>query len=164
MENNDINEEWLTLFHTLSESQKRWSAAVKSLEIGYGGVSKVSHATGLSRTTITQDIKDGRRKVLKFLREGLPVISVNTKKELVGKFLNKGVEWRPKGNPTLVEDHNFRSRSDGNTIPYGTHDIGKNGGFANVIISKDTAEFATNSTSIWCKRLVAKIMQKHRKF
>jgi len=42
----------------LSESQKRWHAAVKSMEIGYGGVSIVSRAMGLSRTTVTQRIKE----------------------------------------------------------------------------------------------------------
>ncbi len=272
MESDPINEEWLTLFSTLSESQKRWSAAVKSLEIGYGGISKVSRATGLSRTTVTQGIKDikskklddcsdrvrakggGRktsassdkklkvsiekilsettagdpmssikwtcksvrniadqlcsedhtvshstvhrllvdmgyslqsnrkslsresdpdrdrqfhiinRKVLKFMKENLPVISVDTKKkELVGNFENKGVEWRSKGDPILVEDHDFRSRAEGIAIPYGAYDIGKNEGFVNVGISKDTAEFAVNSISLWWKSIGKKHYSKSSK-
>ncbi len=265
MQKDDISEGWLTLFNTLSESQKRWYAAVKSFELGYGGVSKVSRATGLSRTTVTQGVKEiksrkldraedrirakgaGRktsvdsdknlkrsienilsettagdpmstikwtcksvrniaeqlcrenhevshstvhrllvdmgyslqsnrkslsrennpdrdrqfriinRKVLKFLREALPVISVDTKKkELVGKFLNKGSEWRPAGEPVLVEDHDFRSGADGVAIPYGAYDIGKNEGFVNVGISKDTAEFAVNSIEVWWEKIGSK--------
>lgn len=261
MEKNDISEEWLALFGILPESQKRWFAAVKSMEIGYGGISIVSRVTGLSRTTITQGkkeiknldevslsqirvrqegggrksstakdaklnhsieqilsettagdpmcsikwtcksvrniakqlCKDGHdvsyrtvhrllvemgyslqsnrkalsrendpnrdrqfriinRKVMKFIREGLPVISVDTKKkEIVGKFANKGVKWRSKGDPILVEDHDFLSRGEGVAIPYGAYDVGNNEGLVNIGISKDTAEFAVNSISRWWK-------------
>ena len=63
MNEDSISNEWLTLFGVLSESQKRWFAAVKSLEIGYGGTSKVSRATGLSRTTITQGTKEVKDKL-----------------------------------------------------------------------------------------------------
>ena len=262
MERSSISEEWLTLFWALTESQKRWFAAVKSREIGYGGVSIVSRATGLSRTTITRGSKEikklneveleplrvrqpggGRkasveqdntltdsierilsettagdpmslikwtcksvrniadqlrmeghavsyrtahrllvemgyslqsnrkslsrendpnrdrqfriinREVQKFLRAGLPVISVDTKKkENVGNFANKGAQWRPKGNPVLVEDHDFRSRGDGIAIPYGAYDVGKNEGYVSIGISKDTAEFAVHSIEQWWKR------------
>ncbi len=255
---NTISREWLIIFHTLNENQKRWLAGEKSSELGYGGVSQVSRATKLSRTTITQGIKEikksgnvliperirkeggGRkscsdfdrkltknldkilnettagdpmssirwtcksvrkisdqlknmghdvsyrtvhrlliemgyslqsnrkslsqennperdrqfriinRKVTKFLREELPVISVDTKKkEIVGKFANKGVTWRKKGEPQLVEDHDFPSRGIGKAIPYGTYDVGKNQGLVNIGISSDTAEFAVNSILKW---------------
>ena len=53
-----MSKEWLKVFYSLTESQKRWLAASKSIEIGYGGTSKISRATGLSRTTITQGIKE----------------------------------------------------------------------------------------------------------
>jgi hypothetical protein len=39
---------WLKLFETQNESQKRWTAAYKAIELGYGGVKKVSEITGLS--------------------------------------------------------------------------------------------------------------------
>ena len=51
---NEISKEWIQGFSFLNEPQKRWFAAIKSQELGYGGVSAVSRATGLSRTTITQ--------------------------------------------------------------------------------------------------------------
>ena len=44
--------------HSLQESQRRWLAAIKSIDLGYGGTSKVSRATRLSRTTVTQGIKE----------------------------------------------------------------------------------------------------------
>ncbi len=54
MESNSITKEWIKVFGSLNEPQKRWFAATKSMELGYGGISKVSRATGLSRTTIIQ--------------------------------------------------------------------------------------------------------------
>ena len=53
-----MSKEWLKVFHSLQESQRRWLAASKSIELGYGGTSKVSRATGLSRTTVTQGVKE----------------------------------------------------------------------------------------------------------
>lgn len=58
MDENFLTKEWIAFFDTLSESQKRWFAANKAEDIGYGGISKVSRATGLSRTTITQGIRE----------------------------------------------------------------------------------------------------------
>lgn len=49
---------WIKLFNSLSENNKRWFAAQKSIEIGYGGTSYISALTGLSRTTIAQGIKE----------------------------------------------------------------------------------------------------------
>ena len=59
-----VTKEWLKVFETLSESQRRWIAGVKSIEIGRGGTSAVAKATSLSRTTITKGIKEvqGPRK------------------------------------------------------------------------------------------------------
>ena len=253
-----ISKEWLKSFRTLNESQKRWFAAVKSLELGRGGITAVSKSTGLSRTTITKGIKEvqsskknldserirsvgggrhtltkvndkllkdleeilsettagdpmsfirwtglsvrkiserlskkghkiGRsavyellenqgyslqsnrkslsradnpdrnrqfklinRKVSRFMKEGNPVISVDTKKkENVGSFKNAGRSWRQKKSPILVEDHDFLSRGIGKAIPYGTYDILRNEGLVNVGISCDTAEFAVHSILKW---------------
>lgn len=58
MTNHEISKEWMKAFSSLNEPQKRWFAAVKAKELGYGGVSKVSRATGLSRTTVTQGLGD----------------------------------------------------------------------------------------------------------
>lgn len=62
MSKNHIEKSWLKIFSTLSEPQKRWFAAVKAKEIGYGGISSVSRETGLSRTTITLGTKEVESK------------------------------------------------------------------------------------------------------
>ena len=51
---------WIKIFHTLNESQKRWCAAQKATEIGYGGITKVKALTSMSRTTITNGIRELR--------------------------------------------------------------------------------------------------------
>jgi hypothetical protein len=62
MDENKINKEWIKLFNSLNEPQKRWLAAAKAMELGYGGISKVSLITGLSRTTITYGCNELKRK------------------------------------------------------------------------------------------------------
>ena len=85
----------------------------------------------------------------RFMEMGCPVISVDAKKkELVGNFKNSGEEYRPKGDPRLVSDHDFEGPL-GHAIPYGIYDVINNEGFVNVGISADTAEFAVNSISSW---------------
>jgi hypothetical protein len=49
---------WLKVFGTLNEFQARLFAADKSLDIGRGGISRVSALTGLSRTTITKAVEE----------------------------------------------------------------------------------------------------------
>lgn len=58
MGNQSVSKEWLRAFSSLNEAQKRCFAAVKASEIGYGGISEVSRVTDLSRTTITQGLKE----------------------------------------------------------------------------------------------------------
>lgn len=254
--NKECPAEWLKFFSSLNESQSRWAAAAKSIEIGYGGISFVGECTGLSRTTITKGIQElrsdekliervrkegGGRKSLSdmnpdlekelnkilsettagdpmssltwtsksmrkiaqemkikgfdisyktvnnilheqgyslqsnrkelsktdhperddqfnlinstvssFLQSNNPVISVDAKKkEMVGNFKNSGSEWRKKGDPRKVEDHDFLTNAIGMAIPYGAYDIGLNEGFVNVGVTKDTAEFAVNSIRQW---------------
>ena len=53
-----------------------------------------------------------------FIKNGQPVISVDTKKkELIGKFKNSGKTWRKKNDPIIVEDHDFKSRGKGLAVP-----------------------------------------------
>src|SRR5450756_951537 len=66
-------------------------------------------------------------RALAFQQRGQPVISVGTKKkELVGEFKNSGREWQPKGQPELVQVHDFPSQALGKAIPYGVYDVGTN--------------------------------------
>jgi hypothetical protein len=85
-----------------------------------------------------------------FLAAGDPVISIDTKKkELVGLYAQKGTEWRARGDPRRVRDHDFPDPGGGKAIPYGVYDIGDNSGFVNVGTDHDTAQFAAESVRRW---------------
>ncbi len=85
-----------------------------------------------------------------FLEQGLPVVSVDTKKkELVGRFKNGGREWQPKGEPEQVNVHDFVDRDLGKAIPYGIYDVGRNAGWVTVGQDHDTATFAVASLRRW---------------
>jgi len=51
---------WVKVLTTLNEAQTRWFVADKALDLGRGGVSRLSQVTGLSRMTITKAIKELR--------------------------------------------------------------------------------------------------------
>jgi Rhodopirellula transposase DDE domain len=81
---------------------------------------------------------------------GDPVISVDTKKkELVGEFANAGRQWRPKGRPAAVRDHDFASEAEGRAIPYGACDLAANAGWVSVGTDHDTAAFAVETIRRW---------------
>jgi hypothetical protein len=85
-----------------------------------------------------------------FIAEGEPVISVDTKKkESVGNFKNNGREYRRKGDPRKVLDHDFPIKELGKVAPYGVYNINHNIGFVNLGVSNDTAEFAVESIARW---------------
>jgi hypothetical protein len=79
-----------------------------------------------------------------------PVISVDTKKkEQVGEYGNAGRQWRPKGDPVQVRDHDFPGQGAGKAIPYGIYDLAANTGFVNIGTDHDTAAFAVESIRRW---------------
>jgi len=57
---------WRKVLSTLNEAQARWFVADKALDVGRGGVSRLSQITGMSRTTITKAIGElrGRRALI----------------------------------------------------------------------------------------------------
>ena len=57
---------WLKVFGTLNEFQARLFAADKALDLGRGGISRLSVLTGLSRTTISKAVEEleGGRKLV----------------------------------------------------------------------------------------------------
>jgi hypothetical protein len=86
----------------------------------------------------------------RFERQGIPIISVDTKKrELVGNFKNNGAKW--DRTPVRVNDHDFRSDAIGVAIPYGIYDLLANRGSVFVGVSHDTAAFAAHSIAGWWK-------------
>jgi DNA-binding phage protein len=84
------------------------------------------------------------------LAQGLPVVSVDTKKkELVGAFKNGGQEWQLKGQPEPVQVHDFPDPAVGKAIPYGIYDVGRNVGWVSVGQDHDTASFAVECLQRW---------------
>lgn len=87
----------------------------------------------------------------RFQRQGLPIISVDSKKrEMIGNFKNSGAKW--DRSPALVNDHDFLSDASGVGISYGIYDPPRNRGTVCVGISHDTPAFAAHSIATWWKR------------
>jgi hypothetical protein len=90
------------------------------------------------------------RRAVNAAKRGVPFISVDTKKkELVGNFKNRGVEWQPQDTPELVDVHDFPHQAIGKAIPYGVYDVAQNSGFVNVGTDHDTPIFAATSIGAW---------------
>ena len=83
-----------------------------------------------------------------FLKRGLPIISVDTKKkELIGNFKNPGQVWGRSATP--VQDHDFRSQGIGMAIPFGIYDPVRNDGSVFIGTSHDTPQFAAENIARW---------------
>lgn len=88
--------------------------------------------------------------VKRSLAQGLPVISVDTKKkELIGNYQNAGQQWRPSKQPTPVQGHDFPTPDVPRAYPYGIYDLGRNTGFVNLGTDHDTGAFAVASIRGW---------------
>ena len=82
------------------------------------------------------------------LDAGQPVISMDTKKkEMLGNFYREGVTDGVE--PTIVNDHDFTSSSNGTVIPHGIYDVAKNKASVHLNCSKDTSQFACESIELW---------------
>ena len=93
-------------------------------------------------------------QVKEFLAARQPVVSVDAKKkELVGRYKNAGLEWRPKGVPEEVNVYDFLSQAEGRAIPYGIYEVGRNVGWVNVGRDHDTASFAVESLRRWWRAM-----------
>jgi hypothetical protein len=94
------------------------------------------------------------QQALASLREGRPVVSVDTKKkELVGEYKNSGQEWQPQGQPQTVNVHDFPDKKLGKAIPYGVYDLANNEGWVSVGTNHDTAQFAAASIGRWWREM-----------
>jgi hypothetical protein len=89
-----------------------------------------------------------RRVRALFVRQGLPVISVDTrKKELVGNFKNPGRRWRRRHRD--VKGHDFPSKAGGQAIPYGVDDGAPNDGYVVVGRPHEAGFFAAACVRRW---------------
>jgi hypothetical protein len=83
-----------------------------------------------------------------FLRAGLPVISVDTKKkELIGNFKNAGRRWCRQ--PDEVNAHDFRQKGTYRAVPYAIYDEQHHEGHVRLGTSADTASFAVAAIRGW---------------
>jgi Rhodopirellula transposase DDE domain len=90
-------------------------------------------------------------KTEKYLANGFPAISVDTKKkELIGNYKNSGTAYHPKKQSKEVNVHDFGTQK---AAPYEIYDTGTNEGFVNIGTSSDTSEFAVYSIKQWWKRM-----------
>lgn len=126
---------------------------------------KLGYSLQAARKTVEGKQHPDRNAQFEFINDkatscmelGIPFISVDTKKkELVGNFKNAGREWYLKGQPELVDVHDFPSDALGKAIPYGILDVADNSGFVNVGIDHDTPFFAVTSIETWWKRMGSK--------
>ena len=83
-----------------------------------------------------------------YLKAGLPVISMDTKKkELLGNFYRDG---KIDTQETIeTNDHDFGSAGAAVVIPHSLYDVGKNKGFVRLNTSHDTSELACDSIEAW---------------
>ena len=83
-----------------------------------------------------------------FEDQGLPIISVDTKKkETVGNFKNNGKVWCKENRNVFT--HDFRSNASALAAPYGLFELLLNRGTVIIGTSSDTAEFAVDSIELW---------------
>ena len=86
----------------------------------------------------------------RYLRDGIPVISVDTKKkENIGNFKNDGTEYRASKQPRMVSDHDFFIPELGKVAPYGIYVLNNNAAFVNLGTSADTGLFSVESIRRW---------------
>jgi len=98
-----------------------------------------------------RQFKSIRRTRNRFERQGLPIISVDTKKrEMIGLFKNPGTKWAKTA--THVNDHDFRKDAVGVAVSYGIYDPQANRGHIVVGTSRDTSQFAGDALALWWKR------------
>jgi hypothetical protein len=83
-----------------------------------------------------------------FIKAGLPVISVDTKKkELIGNLRNAGQSWCKEA--PEVDEHDFPSQAECVAVPFGVYDVTKNTGYVVVGVSHNTPAFAVSVIARW---------------
>ena len=88
--------------------------------------------------------------VVREMRRGNPVISVDTKKkELVGNYKNNGRKWHQKGESPRVQGHDFPHPDVPRAYPYGIYDLTHNMGHVVIGTDHDTGQFAVASVRGW---------------
>jgi len=135
---------WVKVLSTLNEAQARWFVADKALDLGRGGISRLSEVTGMSRMTITKAIRELRgRGVLqpaargRVRREGAGRKPIEASSPAVMTLIKAIVEettagdpmsllrWTSKSTRTIAEELARRGHAvHANTVGRCLHDLG----------------------------------------
>jgi len=158
----------MSILRWTNKSLKKIKTALKQekgITVGEHVIANILHERGYSLQANKKSLYESKVDPIKrdkqfhyikrlcegFIKAGHPVISIDTKKkEIVGNFKNNGKEYRPKGQPREVNDHDFGQQK---AIPYGIYDIAADEGFVNVGQDHDTAEFAVASLKRWWEQI-----------
>jgi len=125
-------------------------------DLGYNLHVNVKRFTGPPHPDRDRQFRYIEGLIAEFRAEGLPILSVDTKKkELVGNFANGGRAW--VAGPDEVNAHDFRSDALCKAVPYGLYDVLAGQGHVVVGASSDTPAFAVDAVVRWwvrcgCKR------------
>src|SRR6266513_1944367 len=114
---------WLKVFRTLNEFQARLFTADKALDLGRGGISRLSALTGLSRTTITKAVEElesgeklvsvgegrvrrvgGGRKKIEGVDPGVRDLLTKILEETTAGDPMSQLRWTSKSTRTLAEE------------------------------------------------------------
>ena len=113
---------WLKVFRTLNEFQARLFAADKALDLGRGGITRLSVLTGLSRTTITKAVEElesgrnlvsgegrirrvgGGRKKIEGVDPGVRDLLTKILEETTAGDPMSQLRWTSKSTRTLAEE------------------------------------------------------------
>jgi Rhodopirellula transposase DDE domain len=133
-------------------------------ELGYSLQSNRKTEEGQDHPDRDAQFRHINAAVKRYLREGSPVISVDTKKkELIGNYANAGQQWLPAKEPRKVKGHDFPTPAVPRAYPYGIYDLGRNTGFVNVGTDHDTGAFAVASIRGWWRREGRKLYPKQKR-
>jgi len=135
---------WVRLLATLNEAQARWFVADKALDLGRGGVSRLSQVTGMSRMTITKAIRElrgrgalrpaalgrirragaGRKRIEESAPEVTTLITRIVEETTAGDPMSL-LRWTSKSTRTIAEEVARRGHQiDASTVGRCLHDLG----------------------------------------
>jgi transposase len=127
--------------------------------VGHGAVARLLRKMGYSlhvmkkkRAGADHPSRDEQFKYIgrlksEFLDDGLPIISIDTKKkELIGDYRREGRSWRKQ--PFEVDSY-FASYRQCVAVPFGIYDLTRNLGYVTVGISCNTSQFAAACIEQW---------------
>ena len=135
---------WLKVLSTLNEAQARWFVADRALDVGRGGVTRLSQVTGMSRMTVTKAIKElrgrqalqpaaigrirragaGRKRIEESAPEVMKLLAAIVEETTAGDPMSL-LRWTSKSTRTIADELARRGHHiDAVTVGRCLHDLG----------------------------------------